>query len=226
MQQAITVEPSLGPERHQREQAKQHRRGARDGQLGPSTAELSIRSRREPARDGGPVGPLGLDPEMPAHFRERHLDRPAPHEPAEHVERISIRVGAQEALRPALARTLAHQEPSMPAASIRSRRDRRPQPAKGIGTCLPGWYQSAVPEIGSICRSVRPCQPVTVTRRQPSRPSPTSPRDRSEQHDRKPAQAAGHRRSRSVAKGARRRAPRGTKWPRLSAPGRGRCHGP
>src|SRR3954451_12219007 len=34
------------------------------------------------------------------------------------------------------------------------------------GTRLPGWYQSAVPEIRSIRRSVRPYQPATVTRRQ------------------------------------------------------------
>ncbi len=35
-----------------------------------------------------------------------------------------------------------------------------------IGTRLPGWYQRAVPEISSTCRSVRPYQPATVTRRQ------------------------------------------------------------
>ena len=96
----VTVEPGLGPEHHQREQAEQHRRGARDSQLGPLS--------------------LGFDTEMPAHFRERHLDRPAPHEPAEHVERIGIRVSTEEGLRLELTRNIAHQKPSVPAASIRS----------------------------------------------------------------------------------------------------------
>ena len=86
--EAITVELGLGPERHQRKQAEQHRRGARDGQLGPL--------------------PLGFDTEMPAYFRERHFDRPAPHEPVEHVERIDIRVSTEEALRLELARNVAH----------------------------------------------------------------------------------------------------------------------
>ena len=43
--------------------------------------------------------PLAFDTEMPPHLRERHLDRPTPHEPAQHLERIGVRVGAQKALR-------------------------------------------------------------------------------------------------------------------------------
>ncbi len=76
-------------------------------------------------------GLLGLDTEMIAHFPEGDFHLSALDEPADDLQRIASRVGAEQGLRVETVLRIARQHPSMPAASIRSRGDRRPKPAKG-----------------------------------------------------------------------------------------------
>ena len=79
----------VGPEGHEREQTEQGRRGARNGLVRPLT--------------------LRLHAEMPAHFRKGHLRRPATDEPAQDIERLGVKVRAQECLRPKHPGNIAHQ---------------------------------------------------------------------------------------------------------------------
>ncbi len=78
------------PERDQGKQAEQGRCGTLDGQFRPL--------------------PLCLDAEMTTDLGEGDLDRPAPDEPAENVERIGREIGAQEGLRFEFAERIAHQD--------------------------------------------------------------------------------------------------------------------
>lgn len=48
---------------------------------------------------------------MPVHFCKRHLDRPAPHEPAQPITRIGRQIRVQESLRLERARFIPHQHP-------------------------------------------------------------------------------------------------------------------
>jgi hypothetical protein len=72
---------------------------------------------------------------MVAHLPEGDFHLPASDEPAHDLQRIASGIGAEQGLwREALLR-IAQQHPSMPAASIRSRRDRwRSRQRRRIGT--------------------------------------------------------------------------------------------
>ena len=54
--------------------------------------------------------PLSFDTEMAAHFREGDLDCPAADEPAKDVERVGIKIGAEEGLWRELAGRVTHQD--------------------------------------------------------------------------------------------------------------------
>ena len=126
----------IGPERHQREQAQQRWRGAGNRLVRP----LALR----------------LHAEMAAHLRKRHLDRPAPHEPAQDVHRIGLQIRAQE-------KACGSNSPATSRTSTQR-----------IGTRLPGWYQSAVPEAMSSSSILSAVPVVTVTRRQRVAGSPAA----------------------------------------------------
>jgi hypothetical protein len=55
---------------------------------------------------------LALDAKVAADLFEGDLDRPAPDEPAQDVQRVSLQVGAQEGLRIMVAHDVAHQHPA------------------------------------------------------------------------------------------------------------------
>src|SRR5688572_18709902 len=140
------------------------------------------REQREPAGGGAgdrPLRPraLGLDAEMVAHLAEGcgatlHTHLPAPDVPADDLQRVASGIGAEQGLRVETLLRVAQQHPSMPEASIRSRRDRRPWPAKG-GSAGPVDRCGAKPR--SRSRSRRRA-PVRRTRRARSPAASTWPR--------------------------------------------------
>src|SRR5688500_13616321 len=135
------------------------------------------REQREQAGGGAgdrPLRPLalGLDAEMVAHLAERDLHLPAPDVPADDLQRVASGIGAQQGLRVETLLRIAQQHPSRPEASIRSRRDRRPWPAKG-GSAGPVDRRGAKPR--SRSRSRRRA-PVRRTRRARSPAASTWPR--------------------------------------------------
>ena len=84
---------------------------------------------------------------MPAHLGERHLDRPAPHEPAEHVERIGVRVGAEEALWLEFIGDIADQQPADrdPLARVMPKRRARDELDLPLGSAVPAHDCDAAP---------------------------------------------------------------------------------
>src|SRR3954463_13622123 len=89
-QASVTAEV-VGQQGHDGEQAEQAGRGAGDGLVGPL--------------------PLGLDTEVVADLSERDLQLPALREPAEDLQRLSRRVGAEQGLRVEPPTGVAQQHP-------------------------------------------------------------------------------------------------------------------
>src|SRR3954471_4044976 len=79
----------MSPERDEGEQAEQGGGGASDSLIGPLA--------------------LGLDAEVATDLGEGDLDAPAANEPAQDIERIGGKIGAQEGLRAELILAVAHQ---------------------------------------------------------------------------------------------------------------------
>ena len=146
---ACTVAKACSERGHDREQREQARRGAGACPIRPL--------------------PLRLEAEMIPGLTEGDLHLPALDEPAPDLQRIAPWSGAQQRLRFEPALRIAQPHPSMPVASIRSRRDHRPgRRRRGIGTTgSPAWRQTAaVAEQNSKVRSPSPYQPGTVARTQ------------------------------------------------------------